>query len=254
MYKIGLKLWSINTDYYYDEAIRLYNDGVFDYIELYVVPDSLDTIKKWKTMNIPFIIHAPHFAHNVNLADINKFEYNKQIYNQVEEFRIGLNAEYTIVHSGIEGNVDEVVRQLGIIQPKNILIENKPYRAPLGEKKLCRGYSIEEVLKIIKEIGCGFCLDIGHAICSANSLGEEPYTYLENFNKLNPVMYHISGNYIDSSVDKHLHLNQGSYDYQKIFNIIKDGKYISIETNKDSKLNLNDFMKDVLWLKQISNI
>ena len=44
MYKIGLKLWSINTDYYYDEAKRLYDEGVFDYIELYVVPDTITAI------------------------------------------------------------------------------------------------------------------------------------------------------------------------------------------------------------------
>ena len=50
MYKIGLKLWSTNTDCYYNEAIRLYNDGVFDYIELYVVPDTLDTLQKWKKL------------------------------------------------------------------------------------------------------------------------------------------------------------------------------------------------------------
>ena len=63
MHKLGLKLWSINTDYYYDEAIRLYNDGIFDYIELYVVPNSTETIDKWKKINIPFSLHAPHFLH-----------------------------------------------------------------------------------------------------------------------------------------------------------------------------------------------
>ena len=72
MYKIGLKLWSINTDYYYDEAIRLYKDGVFDYIELYVVPNSTDSIVKWKKLNIPFIIHCPHFAHGFNMAKVEK--------------------------------------------------------------------------------------------------------------------------------------------------------------------------------------
>ena len=50
MYKRGLKLWSVNTDYYYDEAIRLYREGKYDYIELYVVPDTLFTLQKWKEM------------------------------------------------------------------------------------------------------------------------------------------------------------------------------------------------------------
>ena len=52
-YKKGLKLWSINTDAYYNEAKRLYAEGVFDYIELYVVPNSLDTLAKWKELHYP---------------------------------------------------------------------------------------------------------------------------------------------------------------------------------------------------------
>ena len=48
MYKLGLKLWSINTGFYYEEAKKLYAQGIFDYIELYVVPDTLDTLPKWK--------------------------------------------------------------------------------------------------------------------------------------------------------------------------------------------------------------
>ena len=59
-YRLGLKLWSVNTDYYYEEAKRLYSEGVFDYIELYVVPNTLDTLPRWKELEIPFIIHAPH--------------------------------------------------------------------------------------------------------------------------------------------------------------------------------------------------
>ena len=250
MYKLGLKLWSTNTDYYYDEAIRLYNDGVFDYIELYVVPDTLNTLEKWNKLEIPIILHAPHFAHGLNLAIENKFEFNKKIYEQVDIFRLELNAEYTIVHSGIEGSIEEVIRQLNIIKPKNFIIENKPYRAPLGEKKLCRGYSVEEISKVINETGCGFCLDIGHAICTANSIGEEPYTYLKKFNNLNPVICHISGNDINSTVDKHLHLSQGNYNFKEIFNIISDNNYISIETNKDSKTNLNDFEEDIKFFRR----
>ena len=50
VYRLGLKLWSVNTDYYYEEAKRLYGEGVFDYIELYVVPNTLDTLAKWKEL------------------------------------------------------------------------------------------------------------------------------------------------------------------------------------------------------------
>lgn len=252
MYKIGLKLWSINTDYYYDEAIRLYNNGVYDYIELYVVPNTTDTIEKWKKLDIPFTLHAPHFAHDVNLACKDKLEYNKKIYNEVAQFEKELKPKFTVVHGGIEGTVEELVRQLKIIRPKNILIENKPYRVPLGEKKLCRGYNIKEIKYVLDNYGCGFCLDIGHAICSANSLSLEPYGYISEFNELNPICYHLSDGYIDSPVDKHLHIGSGTYDINKILNIIGNKKTISIETNKDSKVDLEDFRIDVEKIYDLS--
>lgn len=253
--KLGLKLWSINTDNYLEEAKKLYEEGWFDYIELYVVPNTLETISKWKNLcidlNIPFTLHAPHFINDINLADKSKEKYNTEVFKQVEEFSNELNAAYTVVHSGIEGNIDETIRQLKIIQPKKMLIENKPFVAPLRDNRVCRGANIEEISKVINEIGCKFCLDVGHAICTANTLKIEPYEYVKQFNQLNPTCYHLSDNFIDSEIDKHLNFGQGNYDFKKIFDIINTNKNIAIETNKKSKENLDDFVEDVKWLKSL---
>ena len=78
--KIGLKLWSTNTDHYLREAKRLYADRIFDYIELYMVPGSLNTHISWKDLCIPFIVHAPHSAHGINLADPELENNNCNIY------------------------------------------------------------------------------------------------------------------------------------------------------------------------------
>lgn len=250
MHKLGLKLWSTNTESYLKEAQRLYSLGIYDYIELYIVPNTLDTLENWSKLDIPYLLHAPHFAHGVNLANREKFEYNKEIYKEVETFRKKLNAKYTVVHGGIEGDVEETIRQLKLIKPKNFLIENKPYKAPLGNQNLCRGYNIEEIKKIINETNCGFCLDIGHCICSANSMCIEPYSYVEKFNQLNPKMYHLSDGDINSQIDKHLHFSQGNFNIKKILNIIDKNKYLSIETCKNSKENLEDFIEDVKYLNE----
>ena len=250
-YKLGLKLWSTNTESYLREAQRLYSLGVYDYIELYVVPNTLNTLENWKKLNIPYILHAPHFAHGVNLANSEKFEYNKETYREVEIFRSSLNAEYTVIHGGIEGNVEETIRQLKFINPKNFLIENKPKRALFDENLTCRGYNIDEIRKIIKETSCGFCLDVSHCICSANSQGINPYEYFADFNKLSPSLYHLSNGYIDSKIDKHLHFREGDYNIEKIVNLMSKDIPISIETNKDSKENLDDFEEDIKWLKKI---
>lgn len=251
MHKIGLKLWSTNTDSYFDEAKKLYQEGLFDYIELYVVPETTDSIDKWKSINIPFTLHAPHFAHGVNLASSDKEELNRKIFDEVRLFNEGLSAKYVVVHSGIEGDIEETIRQLNIIKLENILIENKPYVVPLGEKKLCRGATIEEIKLVLENVNCGFCLDVGHAICSANSFNVEPYKILEEFNKLNPTCYHLSDNSITSSIDNHLHFGQGDYDFKKIFGIIEDNKSLVIETNKVSKIDLDDFKKDVDYIRNL---
>lgn len=247
----GLKLWSINTDTYLQEAKKLYKEGWFDYIELYVVPDTTETIPNWKELGIPFTLHAPHFIHDVNLAEPSKEEYNIRIFNQVKSFFNELKAEYIVVHSGIEGNINETIRQLKIINPPNMLIENKPFVAPKKDNRLCRGATIEEIKQVIEEVGCGFCLDVGHSICTANSLNMEPYSFLAEFNKLSPHCYHLSDNFIDSELDGHLNFGQGNYDLQKIFGIIDTNKNFAIETKKRSKENLNDFVEDIKWLRSL---
>lgn len=253
--KLGLKLFSLNTDFYLEEAKRLFSDGWFDYIELYVATETVSTIEKWKRLKddlcIPFTLHAPHFMHGVNLANSDKRESNYKIFQEVELFRKELDAEYVVVHGGIEGNIDETINQLKLIKPPKMLIENKPFVAPLADSKICRGATIEEISKIITEIGCGFCLDVGHAICTANSLKTDPYEFLTKFNKLNPTCYHLSDNFVDSVIDKHLHFGQGNYDFKRIFDIINLDKNIAIETNKNSKENLDDFIEDVKCLKNL---
>lgn len=252
MYKIGLKLWSINTNYYYDEAIRLYNDGVFDYIELYVVPDSLDTIKKWETLNIPFIIHCPHFAHGFNLAKNEKKESNFKIYQQVKKFADELNARYIIFHGGIDGKVEETAKQLASFNEPRTLIENKPMVALPNKMggEYCRGYNLDEI-KLIKETAkCGFCLDFGHAICSANAQGKNVYEYCKEFMQFEPRMFHLTDNKdITSPYDTHLHLGTGTLDIDRIKNMLPEDAIITLETDKNSKENLRDFIGDSKCMK-----
>ena len=251
---IGLKLWSKNTDYYYDEAKRLYKDGWFNYIELFVVPGTTGTINNWEAMHndmhIPFALHAPHSAVGVNLADSTKEESNKKAYEEVARFAEALDPVFTIVHSGINGSIEETVRQLNIIKPKNILIENKPRKTVYGEP-VCRGYNIDEIKTVLDGYKCGFCLDIGHAICTANALGLEPYSFVEKIQSLAPSCYHISDNDINSDIDRHLHIGNGSYDFARIFSIIDTSKHIAIETVKDSKENLDDFSSDAEQLIEL---
>lgn len=253
MYKRGLKLWSINTDYYYDEAIRLYNDGVFDYIELYVVPESVETLEKWKkSLPIPFIIHNSHFAQGFNLAKKEKAERNREIYEQTKLFADELNAEYIIFHGGIDGDIKETAKQLASFKEPRALIENKPFVALPNKMggNYCRGYNVDEIKQVMDIANCGFCLDFGHAICTGNSLAKEVYEYCKEFLQLNPNMYHLTDlEDITSPYDSHLHLGTGELNFNQIFDMIERDKCITFETVKKSKNDLNDFIEDMKWLK-----
>lgn len=250
-YKLGLKIWSLNTGAYFDEAKRLFDQAHFDYIELYVIPDSIGTLKKWTTLEIPFTIHAPHYAHGVNLAVEELARYNRKVYAEVKEFADELKADYIIFHGGNRGTIESTIRQLKSFGEPRAIIENKPYHT-LKDKRLCIGTTPEQIKKIKEEVGCEFCLDFGHAVCSANSQEREPYAYIEEFSKLSPVMYHISGvECMESTVDTHLNLKDGKLDPNFISRILPRGAKVSIETTKSSTTDLKDFEEDVLWMRSI---
>lgn len=245
MFKLGLKLWSVNENYF-KEAVRLYKEGYYDYIELYVIPGSFENfINLWKTIEIPFIIHAPHFRHGLNLAKEDVFEQNLKFAAETRKFADKLNAEYIIFHPGIAGKVEETVRQINIINDSRILIENKPYYTVLGDGNICNGHSPEEIKYIAENTNTGFCLDIGHCFCSANAKKINAFKYLRDFLVLKPQMYHLTDNDFSSDIDNHLHFGEGDFNVAKVLNHIPEGAKITLETNKNSKENLDDFIKDV---------
>lgn len=256
MSKIGLKLQSTDFDIYNNEAAELFAKHIFDYIELYIVPETTDQINKWKKLEvkisngncvkIPYMLHAADYKHNINLSNNDNFEKNKEYFAQVEQYRQELNSKCTIISSGAGGYVSESIRQLKNISPKNILIKNNIYKM---ENIINTGSTIEEISKIKNALMCGFCLDISDAICTANIQNQEPYEYLRGFNSLHPLIYSISGNNVSSKVNTHGNLENTTYDYSIISLIIRNNALITI--NSDNKTgDLTDFKNNVIFLKR----
>lgn len=254
MLKIGLKLWSVNTDAYLSEAERLYADGTFSYIELFVVPGTENTLDAWRRLHdekgVPFIIHNAHAAQGFNLADESAERKNVEIYRETRKFADALDARYVIFHGGVDGSIKETARQLKAIEEPRALLENKPLSPlanPFGVKE-CRGATVEEIGFVLSEVKCGFCLDVGHAVCAANSQSMEPYGYAAGLaDMFKPAMFHLSDVAdIHSVYDSHLHLGEGELDIAWIKReVLSDGVMVSVETVKDSRSDLNDFVKDV---------
>ena len=244
MLKLGLKLWSVNTDAYLREAVKLYARKVFDYLEIYFVPGSGATAAEWKATGIPCIVHAPHSRHGVNLAAADRESYNRETFAAVRKFADALSASDVIAHGGALGSIAEIVRQLKLIGDPRILIENKPY-LPIDRSNIkLAGSTPEEIAEIIAGASCGFCLDIGHMVASANAHKANWRDYFKAFLALKPKIFHLSDLQADSDIDQHLHFGDGSLPIGEIASQLPPDSAVSIETKRDSADNLDDFVRD----------
>lgn len=245
--QIGLKIWSTNLENYAKEALRLFDLGYFTYIELYAVPGTLDSIPKWKKLNIPYTLHCPHSVHGFNLSKAELRGSNEKLFNEVRKFADELKVDYIIIHSGIDGEVEETAKQLKALNEPRALIENKPYKAipDLAPNKTCVGYNKEQLELIIKESGCGFCLDFNHAICAANSFKINHLDYIKSLMDLKPNMFHLA-DLADTNLetDTHLHLGDGKLDLKALARFFNKDSKVSLETAKNSKTSLEDFKAD----------
>lgn len=251
VFSYGLKLWSTNENYV-NEAVRLYEQGVYQYIELFAVPDSYKKfINIWKTLDIPYVIHAPHFKFGFNLAKKECFDKNMQMAKEVFSFADDLDATIIIFHPGIDGDIHQTAYQIKKIFDPRVVIENKPYYA-LVDNLVCNGHSPEEIELVMQEAGVGFCMDVGHAICAANAKKIDPFEYLQRFKKLGPRLFHLSDGNAIGVYDEHKHLGQGSFDIKKIIDVLPLHCSISIETNKDFEDSLKDFEADICYLNELT--
>ncbi len=254
--KIGIKQFSNKFDNYKDYLIEYWEKQKYDYIELYVAPNQLDNLPLWYELKnkygINYTIHAPHFSQGVNLADKNLFDHNKNVYQEVNTYAKELDVEYTVVHAGMDGSIEEVAKQINSIKPYKIKIENKPYVAPRNpDKMICRGATIEEIKFVMGNCNCEFNLDIGHAFCSAVSQKLNQFEYLDEFLQLNPTSYHLSDGIFNDRIDIHYHLNCGDYDWNKIFPKLNNNINWTLETiTKKDTDGFDKVLNDIAFLNQ----
>lgn len=255
MKQIGLKLWSTNKQYV-KPALELFANGVYNYIELYVEPDSVSYLEVWRNLDIPFILHAPHTAYGLNPSQKDCRSHNFELIDSVDKYREALNPKYIIFHPGVDGIIEETIRQfreLSVKYPeitKRMLVENKPLLGMQGQS--CVGATASEIKAIINSVGIGFCLDFGHAIAAANSLKKSWMPFVKELLGLNPYLFHLSDGEMMSEMDSHLNLGAGNYPIAKIANILPDEAIVTLETAKDAKRNLREFVEDVEFLESFS--
>lgn len=245
-FQLGLKLGS--PDKQYTEHIRaLHEKSVFQYIELFVVPGTFaDTIDYWKQFSISFGIHAPHSGRGLNPAQKEKQKENEIKIKEAFQFADSLNAEYIVFHPGLDGNLEETIKQFKPYMDERCLIENKPVKG-LGSEH-CLGFSPAEIKFLMDELKIDFCLDFGHAICAANSLGKDPLSFVEEFLPLSPALYHLTDGDCKSEFDEHLHYGEGTFPLKRILGCIPKNAKVTNEAKHNSQTDLNDFEEDAKTL------
>lgn len=252
--RIGLKVWSSNLQYK-DEILRLYREDVFQYLELFVVPGSSDTIPVWKTTLLPIILHAPHSYKGFNPSLPENEEANVRLLNEVAEFSDELGTPSVIFHPGINGTIGETIRQYRSFLSRfptvfrNAMIENMPKTGL--ENETCVGSTPQEISRIAHEVGMKVCLDFGHAVAAAAAMSVDYKTLISEFLALEPAFFHLSDGHAESVYDEHLHLGQGNLDLGWMLRQLPVGSGVSIETVKDSPDSLDDFVADVRYCRSL---
>lgn len=246
-FRLGLKLFSSNIDLL-PQVLVLWGAGLFNYIELYAIPGThKKTCKGWQQSRIPFVIHAPHSFHGVNLAMASCRKDNLSILTETLKFSDDLAADKIIVHGGHSGSLEETITQVASLRDDRIFLENKP-KVGLHDE-LCVGWSPEEFLLARQsDVFAGFVLDFGHATCAARSLQKEPMEMINEFQCLGPQIFHLVDGSRASEKDIHNNLGKGDFDLSRYALSVPEKSWLTLETPRKS---LDDFVDDVVFLHKL---
>jgi len=222
-----------------------------------VVPGSLELSSRWKDFPGRKVIHAPHLAHNFNLADKSLSASNRKIFCEVQNYADSLSSDTIICHGGTGGNVEESIRQLAQLHDERIILENKPFwqhpeQYPDGEDLHCRGAVFEEFKYMLDTLKLRCCHDLAHTVCMSNSLKLDWEQEIKRFETLRPKIHHLSDlQQADDELDMHTALGSGELDWRRALELIAPDSWVTLETPKRSPDNLDDFAFEVRMIKAI---
>jgi len=221
----GIKLWSKNRDLF-EKAKRAILEHDADYVEILLFSEDEAELSKLSEAGIPLIIHSGHFSQGLCLSDNNETSNIRTLENTT---RIAgrLGAKFIIIHPDF-GDIHNLINVLKQVDCSKILVENMPKYHTEGVDFI--GYSPQEILQIMNETGCGFCLDFEKAYKAAWAQGKNAKQYIIEFLKLKPTVFHISDCQKKVKTDQHLNLGEGNIDLAFIKNQIVDcGGYVTFE-------------------------
>ena len=250
---LGLKLFSTDFELL-REAAKLSEENIFHYIELYIIPGTFEkTAKIWQSCQIPYVIHAPHSEHGINLSLDSQWGENRALFKETQRFADLLESEIIIVHGGHSGTLHETIRQIMLFNEDRICLENKP---KIGlNNEYCIGWSPDEFKRVADAgvLTSGIVLDFGHAICAAFSLGRDYMELVNEFLLFKPRVFHLSDGNIASEKDCHLNIGQGNFKIADLISVVPENAYVTLETPRNNLNGINDFIKDISCIQSLVN-
>lgn len=254
MPRFGLKL-GVHEKELAAVAKTLWQEKQFDFLELYVLKNArVDQAEFWNWYDGVLVLHAPHSAGGFNFARSEMAADNAKTLELLDAFREQMNPAMMVFHSGADGDIEETFRQVAALRREYpelhsvMLLENKPRLGLNGE--YCLGSSSEEMRKILTETECGFCLDVRHAFAYAAWAGLEWRGIIEDFAALKPRLWHAADGGINSNVDSHNHIGEGTMPWEEIGAFWDENFLVTIECAKTQSEILKDFQQDIHLLRR----
>jgi len=247
--KIGLKIYSTNAQSF-PKLLQLYESGIIQYAEVYIVPDQFDSKSLAVLKEIPIIFHAPNFNHHFSFTRDDKVFRTalKTIHRFVdffEEKRIIIHPGYVV--SGTD-NISTLIDKISNHPWLDIILENVP-AVGLDNRTRMVASSADDIKRVLQKTHTKFCLDFGHAAAAARFYGIETIEFTQTLLQLQPYMFHISDAY-DQVIDSHLPLGEGSLPLKDFRQMIQD-QYVSLETPKKDFLTLTEDIENIRRLNAL---
>ena len=158
-----------------EEVLKQYNEKGFEACEIaftysvYIKPKDAGGIGKIaKDLGIKLSAHAPYWI-NLNSAEKSKREASKKRILKACEIGGKLGARVVVFHPGYYGKNKEKAYDIiksGILDIMKVIKKNKwkIKIAPETMGKVNVFGSAEEISRLVKETGCGFCIDFAHIL------------------------------------------------------------------------------------------
>ena len=217
-----------------------------------VIPDS--EIKPF-LIDIPYIIHIPHEKFGVNIGKPAAKKYTMKMINESITWADQLNAKHLILHAG-HGSMQHATDLLRGLSDSRLLIENMPKVGLGGEAMI--GYSPAQIEELIGDSNMGLCLDFGHAVKAAVSMGVsmgvDYKEYVKGFTGLEPRVFHVSDGMLSEEKDEHLEIGKGEFDFWFFMRCVEHTpfKLVTVETPRTNSKSLDEDAKNVIAINKFN--